>query len=167
MCVEFYDLASVSMIVRSFSNSVRSWSPMFSTIVRRKSALIARRAVHHCAPLQIQGVGKHRRIETTPHTSGGTCHSRVMFLLCLLMRTRRGVSLVQAGTGDRMSSASASRLSRNTRDQQVGCVRVSRGDALRRRITHCRMRQDLACVTDDNRRISCHLAFNTSAIVVQ
>jgi hypothetical protein len=43
-----------------------------------------------------QHVGKHRRIVPTPHTSGGACHSRVMFSVCLLMRTRRGVSLVQA-----------------------------------------------------------------------
>jgi hypothetical protein len=43
-----------------------------------------------------QHVGKHRRIESTPHAPGGTCHGRVMFLVCLLMRTRRGVSLVQA-----------------------------------------------------------------------
>ncbi len=52
-CVEIYDLAFVSMIVRPFSDSVRSWPPIISTIVRRNRPLIARRTVYHCAPLQI------------------------------------------------------------------------------------------------------------------
>lgn len=49
-----------------------------------------------CLGKPTQRVGKHRRIASTPYTSGGTCHSRIMFSACLLMRTRRGVSLVQA-----------------------------------------------------------------------
>jgi hypothetical protein len=53
MCVEIYDFASVSNIMRSVSNNVRLWPPMFSPIMRRKVSLIARRAVHHCAPLQV------------------------------------------------------------------------------------------------------------------
>jgi hypothetical protein len=44
----------------------------------------------------------HRRIESTPDTSGGTCHGCVMFLLCPLVRTKRGVSLVQASKDRRV-----------------------------------------------------------------
>jgi len=50
------DRASVSPSVRSVSNSVRQTTPPVSTNVRRKSPLIARRAVHHCAPLQLQAI---------------------------------------------------------------------------------------------------------------
>ena len=52
-CVEIYDLAPVSMIVRSVSNSARLTVPPVSTNVRQKTPLIARRAVHDCAPLHI------------------------------------------------------------------------------------------------------------------
>lgn len=48
-----YDLASVSMIVRPFSNSVRRTVPSISTNVRQKSPMIARRGVHHCASLHL------------------------------------------------------------------------------------------------------------------
>src|SRR3954447_14872583 len=64
MCVEPDDLASVSTTVRSVSNSVRLWSPIFSRIVRRKRPLIARRTVHHCASLQlcrVQAAGRGSR----------------------------------------------------------------------------------------------------------
>src|SRR4051794_16142632 len=47
------DLASVSTSVRSISNSVRRTYPTVSANLRRKPPLIARRAVHHCAPLQV------------------------------------------------------------------------------------------------------------------
>jgi len=46
-CVEALDLASVSAIVRSVSNNVRRMAAPVSTNVRR--------AVHHCAPLQLGG----------------------------------------------------------------------------------------------------------------
>ena len=53
ICVEPLDLASVSPIVRPVSNSVRRNHPTVSANLRRKTPLIARRAVHHCAPLHI------------------------------------------------------------------------------------------------------------------
>jgi hypothetical protein len=52
-CVELYDLASVSNIVRSVSNSVRRVAATVSSNVRQKWDLIARRAVHHCASLHV------------------------------------------------------------------------------------------------------------------
>jgi hypothetical protein len=52
-CVEIYDLASVSMIVRSVSDSVRQTASQVSTNVRRKRGLISRPAVHDCAPVQV------------------------------------------------------------------------------------------------------------------
>jgi len=52
-CVELPDLASVSTIVRSVSHSVRRTTASVSANVRRKSVLIARRAVHHCASPQL------------------------------------------------------------------------------------------------------------------
>jgi hypothetical protein len=48
-----YDLASVSMTVRSVSNNVRRRPATVSSNVRQKQALIARRAVHHCASLHL------------------------------------------------------------------------------------------------------------------
>jgi hypothetical protein len=50
-CFEIHDLASVSMIVRSISDSVRWMAPPVSTNVRRKPNLILRRAVRDCAPV--------------------------------------------------------------------------------------------------------------------
>ena len=52
-CVGMLDLASVSTSVRSISNSVRRTHPTVSANLRRKPPLIARRAVHHCAPLHL------------------------------------------------------------------------------------------------------------------
>jgi len=52
-CVGMLDLASVSTSVRSISNSVRRTHPTVSPNLRRKPPLIARRAVHHCAPLHL------------------------------------------------------------------------------------------------------------------
>jgi hypothetical protein len=52
-CVGTLDLASVSPIVRSISNSVRRTHPTVSANLRRKPPLIARRAGHHCAPLHL------------------------------------------------------------------------------------------------------------------
>jgi hypothetical protein len=52
-CVEPLDLASVSPIVRPISNSVRRNHPTVSANLRRKPPLIARRTVHHCAPLHL------------------------------------------------------------------------------------------------------------------
>jgi hypothetical protein len=52
-CVEPPDLASVSSIMRSFSKSVRRTHAPVSANLRQKVPLIARRAVHHCASLQI------------------------------------------------------------------------------------------------------------------
>ena len=52
-CVGMLDLASVSTSVRSISNSVRRTHPTVSANLRRKLPLIARRAVHHCAPLHV------------------------------------------------------------------------------------------------------------------
>ncbi len=54
-CVGTIDLASVSPIERSVSNNLRRRHPIVSANLRRKWPLIARRAVHHCAPLHIQG----------------------------------------------------------------------------------------------------------------
>jgi hypothetical protein len=48
-----HDLASVLMTVRSFSNSVRWKAATVSSNVRQKQAMIARRAVHHCASLHL------------------------------------------------------------------------------------------------------------------
>jgi hypothetical protein len=53
-CVGTLDLASVSPIVRSVSNSVRRDHPTVSANLHRKPPLIARRTVHHCAPLQLR-----------------------------------------------------------------------------------------------------------------
>jgi len=52
-CACPYDLASVLMTVRPISNSLRRAPPPVSINVRRKPPLIARRGVHHCAPLQV------------------------------------------------------------------------------------------------------------------
>jgi hypothetical protein len=52
-CVGMLDLASVSPIVRSISNSVRRTDSPVSTNVRQKTPLIARQAVYDCAPLQL------------------------------------------------------------------------------------------------------------------
>jgi hypothetical protein len=52
-CVEPLDLASVSPSLRSVSNSVRQTHPSVSANLPRKRPSIARRAVHHCAPLHI------------------------------------------------------------------------------------------------------------------
>jgi hypothetical protein len=57
LCVEPADLASVSPIVRSFSKSVRQTPSPVSANVRQKVPLIARRAIHHCAPLQLWKTG--------------------------------------------------------------------------------------------------------------
>jgi hypothetical protein len=55
-CVGMLDLASVSTSVRSISNSVRRTPPPVSANLRRKPPLIARRAGHHCAPLQLSAL---------------------------------------------------------------------------------------------------------------
>ncbi len=55
ICVEPLDLTSVSPSLRSVSNSVRRTHPSVSANLRRKRPSIARRAVHHCAPLHIAG----------------------------------------------------------------------------------------------------------------
>ena len=62
------DLASVSTSVRSISNSVRRTHPTVSPNLRRKPPLIARRAVHHCAPLQllVSGSRRHRPADRLP-----------------------------------------------------------------------------------------------------
>ena len=52
-CVEPPDLASVSPIMRSFSKSVRPKPAPVSANLRQKLPLIARQALHHCAPLHI------------------------------------------------------------------------------------------------------------------
>jgi hypothetical protein len=52
-CVGTLDLASVSMTVRSISNSVRRTHSPVSTNVRQKTPLIARQAVYDCAPLHV------------------------------------------------------------------------------------------------------------------
>jgi hypothetical protein len=52
-CVEPLDLASVSPTMRPVSDSVRRARASVSPNVRRKVGLIARRAVHHCASLQV------------------------------------------------------------------------------------------------------------------
>jgi hypothetical protein len=57
-CVGTLDLASVSMTVRSISNSVRRTHSPVSTNVRQKTPLIARRPHFDCAPLQITAVGQ-------------------------------------------------------------------------------------------------------------
>jgi hypothetical protein len=54
-CVGTLDLASVSMTVRSISNSVRRTHSPVSTNVRQKTPLIARRPHFDCAPLQVAG----------------------------------------------------------------------------------------------------------------
>ena len=62
-CVEILDLASVSLNLRSFSNSARRMPPIVSANLRRKPPLIARRAVYDCAPLHlgIKGTGFGQR----------------------------------------------------------------------------------------------------------
>ena len=52
-CVGTFDLASVSPIVRSFSNSVRRTPPIVSANLRQKPPLIARRPHFDCAPLHL------------------------------------------------------------------------------------------------------------------
>jgi hypothetical protein len=54
-CVGTLDLASVSMIVRSISNSARRTHSPVSTNMRQKRPLIARQAVYDCASLHIRG----------------------------------------------------------------------------------------------------------------
>src|SRR4051794_31040546 len=76
MCVEPDDLASVSTTVRSVSNSVRLWSPIFSRIVRRKRPLIARRTVHHCASLHLP-TGRHDLASGRPRLRGHTAQARL------------------------------------------------------------------------------------------
>ena len=56
-CVGTLDLASVSNILRSVSDSVRRTTASVSANLRRKLALIARRAVYDCAPLHIGRLG--------------------------------------------------------------------------------------------------------------
>ncbi len=53
LCAGLHDLASVSTTVRPFSNSLRRAPAPVSTNVRQKLPLIARRGVHHCAPLHL------------------------------------------------------------------------------------------------------------------
>ena len=53
LCVEPADLASVSPIVRSFSNSVRRTHPIVSANLRQKPPLIARPPHFDCAPLHV------------------------------------------------------------------------------------------------------------------
>jgi len=55
-CVGTLDLASVSNILRSVSDSVRRTTASVSANLRRKLALIARRAVYDCAPLHLSGL---------------------------------------------------------------------------------------------------------------
>ena len=62
MCVEIYDLASVSLIMRSISNSVRWRHPPVSANVRRKPLLIARRPHFDCASLHLVGEKMFRRL---------------------------------------------------------------------------------------------------------
>jgi hypothetical protein len=52
-CVGRLDLASVSPSLHSVSNSVRQTAASVLANLCQKPHLIARRAVHHCAPLQI------------------------------------------------------------------------------------------------------------------
>ena len=58
-CAGLCDLASVSLTVRSFSKSLRRTPPPVSTNVRWKPSLIARRGVHHCAPLHLACLPYH------------------------------------------------------------------------------------------------------------
>ena len=69
-CAGMHDLASVSTTVRLFSNSLRQTPASVSVNVRRQLPLIARRAVHHCAPLQIVQFGRvGRRLARRLHRS--------------------------------------------------------------------------------------------------
>jgi hypothetical protein len=65
-CAATLDLASVSTTVRSVSNNVRRTPSPVSANVRRKVPFIARRAVHHCAPLHLgrPATGNGRRSRT-------------------------------------------------------------------------------------------------------
>jgi len=65
-CAGLHDLASVSMSVRPFSNNPRRAPAPVSTNVRRKPPLIARRGVHHCAPLHLSGSRCAGRIHSVP-----------------------------------------------------------------------------------------------------
>jgi hypothetical protein len=87
-CVELRDLASVSNIVRSVSNSVRRMTATVSSNVRQKQALIARRAIHHCA-------SPHLGVETQRQWSDQAIARTIPYLLGLfsivtLLATRLG-----------------------------------------------------------------------------
>ena len=53
MCVGTFDLASVSMTVRSVSNNLRPDTQIVSANLRRKAPFIARQTGYDCAPLQL------------------------------------------------------------------------------------------------------------------
>ena len=65
-CAGSHDLAPVSLTVRPFSKSLRQASPPVLINVRQKPPLIARRGVHHCAPLQL--TCHLREVPVTPRT---------------------------------------------------------------------------------------------------
>ena len=67
-CVGTLDLASVSPIVRSFSNSVRQRHPIVSANLRQKPPLIARRPHFDCAPLQLLLEDAHLVCPPSPPT---------------------------------------------------------------------------------------------------
>jgi hypothetical protein len=52
------------MSVRSVSDNVRQTAPPVSTNVRQKRGLIARRAVHDCAPLHLYTFTPNQNIPT-------------------------------------------------------------------------------------------------------
>ena len=67
-CVEIHDLALVSTIVRPVSDSVRPAGGLVSVNLRPKPPLIARRAVHDCAPVHLRTIQLllgHRNLSTT------------------------------------------------------------------------------------------------------
>ena len=87
-----HDLASVSMIVRPFSNSVRRTVASASANVRQKSPMIARRGVHHCASLHLRGHGEADRRQiclTAGKTLPATDRQRVSQAECRSRPWRR------------------------------------------------------------------------------
>ena len=64
-CAGSHDLAPVSLTVYLFSKNLRQASPPVSINVRQKTPLIARRGVHHCAPLHLALVADQHGLVTS------------------------------------------------------------------------------------------------------
>ena len=118
MCVGTFDLAFVSMTVRSVSNNLRRDTPIVSANLRRSAPLIARRTGYDCAPLQVSGSAQWR-----PVRGSNPCYQRERF--ANIVRSRPDSSKLIAKSWcfrPYQSGCVRSRLCRMNAARQIGRV---------------------------------------------